>query len=885
LAEDLERWLTHEPIQARPARRWERALKWVRRRPALSGLLAVILVSALVLGVGGTLLTLRLWDQRDQLQTQRDQLQTQRDQLQEQRDKTQQNFRQSLFDQARAERLAGQRQRSLEQLAKVQGMMSAAEVSEQTRASLQQEAIQTITTPGIRLVCEIPLYGPVIKGLSADGKMLVVQRGSVIEIENGISVGASWETVVFEVPSGKTLLTLPHSDSKAKMSIGAAFNPVEPIVAFAEIGKVEIWDLIRGKKLAQFQGGMSGLEGVPLLFSPDGKFLAAGSAEGIAVWEARTGKRKGLLAVRDSPFLFPSNEEVLVPAGGGTHRWNWKTGQQVLAAPDMRPEAFSANGQIAVLRTTGGQMTDTITLWNLSSNKQQGVSPKNRVYLGASTLSSDGRLLAFQDAAEPKTIQVWDVQTATMAKALRVAGEAARVVHLQFSPGGSFVLAEFNHLEQRVVQVWDVESGTRLAAWPQHSVSPALCIYNWTTPPLWSKDRRILATVAKGTGAFRGKHGAFALDAVQVWEVIGATPTYQLASVEGGPFGLRSAVASFHFSPDGKYLETNGTVWQVTRTNDRTFLRSPSRVPPRHFAIFCRDGTQWEGEWIPKPGQHFAVPQQGMLNLRQKSSKIREFTLPLTRFDTALADLHDCMAFSPDGKYLVVGDETEKDKANIQFWDLATQKQLAVRSVILPPDYTRFHIAYPHRFTGVRFSPDGKRVVTNVDQRFDIWDIETRKSIRHWIPAQVEKAEQPPHTRFVKLKGWTVPYRGAIFNPSGNAVFLNLGTGVCLGDIRTGRLIGCFPTQDAFGPGENGITCMAISPDGKMLALGDHLLTLWEVSSGRELARWDAHGTRVTALAFSPDGTLLVSGGVDGSVKLWDLPFIRSGLAELGLNW
>src|SRR5262245_8662542 len=41
LAEELERWLAGEPIRARPAGWWERAAKWVRRRPAAAALLAV----------------------------------------------------------------------------------------------------------------------------------------------------------------------------------------------------------------------------------------------------------------------------------------------------------------------------------------------------------------------------------------------------------------------------------------------------------------------------------------------------------------------------------------------------------------------------------------------------------------------------------------------------------------------------------------------------------------------------------------------------------------------------------------------------------------------------------------------------------------------------
>ncbi|KYC40890.1 hypothetical protein WA1_25050 [Scytonema hofmannii PCC 7110] len=71
----------------------------------------------------------------------------------------------------------------------------------------------------------------------------------------------------------------------------------------------------------------------------------------------------------------------------------------------------------------------------------------------------------------------------------------------------------------------------------------------------------------------------------------------------------------------------------------------------------------------------------------------------------------------------------------------------------------------------------------------------------------------------------------------------------------------------------NWIPSVAFSPDGSILASGssDYTVRLWDVGTGRCLQTFQKHTNEIWSVAFSPDGNTLVSGSNDCTIRLWSV--------------
>jgi WD40 repeat protein len=666
--------------------------------------------------------------------------------------------------------------------------------------------------------------------LSADGRTLAVSRWN--------------EKVRFvDVASGEVADRSPRDPDNSC----TAFMPnAQQVFLVDRDGQtVILWSRVAGREVRRFVGHLAPIWAVAV--SADGRYLATASAtpnpfrgkpppqdDSIRLWDVATGRERWRLPTTSWTLAFSSDGALL--AGGGRnnaiHLWETATGKEVkqFETPQSYNSRvkFSPDGKSLASTARDG----TVRLWEVLTGQERARFVGHRGEVYALAISTDGRRLA--SGGDDTSVLLWDVGGLLTTKQAQTERANEHDLTSRWRDLGS------SQADKAYDSIWRLVGAGNSAV---NSLKTQLRPVQEIKPEIisrWIKDLNSEQFSVRER-AERALENASDMAEPALLDAKKQPPSLEvgrrierlLAGIRENQSperlrGLRAAEVLANIgTPEarGFLKELAGGVPEagITRESKAALERLERRDAPPPWSPRSYRPTPDEERLLHPPETGRKDSYGGVLPSRA--------VVRLGAIDPAKKTLLLGLSFSPDGKSVMIGDGTSV----VRLWDKA--KGIPIREF-------RVNSGALDEAT---LSPDGKLLAAatrqgNQELFWALWDVASGREIRRVAASDAVSA--------------------LCFSPDSKQLAIGMDDRKAhLWDLATGKELRTFAGT------EEGIWGLAISPDSKLLAVGERgAIRAWDITTGQLLWRL---GSGAFSLAFSPNGLFLAT-GENGGICFWE---------------
>lgn len=702
----------------------------------------------------------------------------------------------------------------------------------------------------------------------------------------------------YDVHTGKELsLTSKYLDQMDEFIV---LSPDS--TTFIDIGnglnrnKIELWDLHSDELRNTFENPSGEVNS--LVYHPNGRMFVSGDAEGvIRIWDIENGENQEFLRLqqRISKVAFsPDGMAIMCWSDGIIQLFETKTGKAISKLEDIEDIdlfSFGPDWKLIV-----GEKNREIRIWDGESGKVK-IKLDYPNWDKRYALSLDGKTIA-DTKNNDSTVRLLDIHTGGIINTFTGENMRSRVQSIAFSPDGQTIaIASYGE-----IRLWDTDSGIHKAtlngigsfynllfspdghtfAARGHTSKRETGLYLWDIDSTDLQKSKLKHFITGHKHFITGHNNkisclSFSPDGqklasghdhlVRLWDV---SDGKHITTGHGHPVQVN--VRSVGFSPDGNKLASLCLTLQSSNSNAEVLLwdaatgeyqvslkghgKAIGRSRPWHSnsMVFTSDGKKIVSGSLDGTVRYW--------NPRTKARDSFFHNLWGSFFGHHKTTLKGhknhviSVALSPDERILASGSADH----TVRLWDVRKRKLIAtlgeievdadtVNSEIFPEPLNRKNVIMIKDNVGaihsLAFTPDGKTLIAGNKKQIVLWNIlTTKRTLSVTLKSNNTATEYITAVHNYKDVSTTKPSNIQIGNPK---------------DVQFRQTI---------------ITTFEISPDGRTLAVGSLKggIVLLDIPTFNVKKTYiDRAREWISDLSFNPEGSLLASGSMDGTVLLWKL--------------